>query len=207
MTDTWLHRWNKRFEQKEFAYGTLPNEFFKQELHKLQPGKILLGAEGEGRNAVYAAGLGWDVSAFDISVEGKKKALALAQKHGATIDYQVGQLPDLNYEDQEFDTIALIYAHFPPSLKSQYHRLLHQKLRVGGFVIFEAFGKNHLAYRSKNPKIGGPPDYDSLFSVEELKSDFGDYEVFTLVEEEVELQEGLYHNGIGSVTRFVGRKK
>lgn len=207
LTDPWLKRWNSRYQEREFAYGTKPNEFLKEQIHKLEAAAILFGAEGEGRNAVYAAKLGWNVSAFDISDEGKKKALELANENKVSIDYRVGQLPNLEYENEQFDAIALIYAHFPPNIKSVYHQLLDKKLKKGGIVIFEAFGKNHLVYRDKNPKIGGPSDLDSLFSTDELKSDFENYEVLELVEKEIELSEGIYHNGKGSVTRFIGRKK
>ena len=207
MTDTWLKRWNDKYQEKEYAYGTEPNDFLKEQIQKLETGKILFGAEGEGRNAVYAGNLGWNVYAFDISLEGKNKALKLASENNISIDYQVGQLTDLDYGNEQFDVIALIYAHFPPSIKSEYHKLLDKKLKKGGIIIFEAFGKNHLEYKNKNPKIGGPSDFDSLFSTDELKSDFDNYEVLELMEKEIELSEGLYHNGKGSVTRFVGRKK
>nr|WP_297917222.1 class I SAM-dependent methyltransferase [uncultured Allomuricauda sp.] len=205
--DTWLKRWNDRFREKEFAYGTQPNTFLKEQIQKLVPGTILFGAEGEGRNAVYAAKLGWDVFAFDISVEGRNKALELAKENQVSLKYQVGNLPELDFREAQFDAIALIYAHFPPSIKSEYHKVLDQKLKKGGVILFEAFGKNHLDYRNKNPKVGGPPDLDSLFSTEELALDFKNYEIMELVEKEVVLSEGLYHNGKGSVTRFVGRKK
>ena len=55
MADTWLKRWNDRYKEKEFAYGTKPNEFLKEQIQKLKIGTILFGAEGEGRNAVYTA--------------------------------------------------------------------------------------------------------------------------------------------------------
>ena len=74
-------------------------------------------------------------------------------------------------------------------------------------MVFEAFSKDNLAYRAKNEKIGGPRDLDSLFSVEEIKTDFANYEILQLEEKEVALREGLYHNGKGSVIRFVGKKK
>ncbi len=206
MTDSWLNMWNNRFKETEYVYGTVPNEFLKQQIQKLKAGSILFGAEGEGRNAVYAAQIGWDVCAFDISQAGKIKALKLAEKNNVSIDYQVGELPDLVYQNQKFDAIALIYAHFPPNLRSEYHRLLDQKLKTGGTIIFEAFGKNHLKYRNANPKIGGPHDLDFLFSTEELKLDFANYQVLQLEETEVELNEGNYHVGKGSVIRFIGRK-
>lgn len=207
MTDTWLKKWNDRYQEKEFAYGTKPNKFLEEQILKLKKGKILFGAEGEGRNSVYAAKIGWDVYAFDISTEGKNKALNLAKTNNVSIDYQIGLLPEMNYKNEEFDVIALIYAHFPSNIKSEYHKLLNTKLKKGGIIIIEAFDKKNLAYRNKNPKIGGPANLESLFSIEELKLDFENYEVLELVEKEIELNEGIYHNGKGFVTRFVGQKK
>lgn len=207
MKDIWLDKWNDRYGKEEFAFGTDPNDYLKEQLVQLPIGNILFPAEGEGRNAVFAAKLAWTVSAFDISVEGQKKAFRLAEMNNVTIDYQVGQLPDLNYEAEQFDAIALIYAHFPVDNKSDYHKRLDKLLRKGGIVIFEAFGKNHLKYRTENPKVGGPRDLASLFSAEEIEADFGDYEIIELEEKVIDLSEGLFHNGKGSVVRFVGRKK
>ena len=207
MSDLWLDRWNERYSHSEFAYGEQPNLYLKEQLEKLLSGKILFPAEGEGRNAVFAAKLGWNVSAFDISAEGKKKALLLAGTNNVTIDYQVGELQNLNYTPDQFDVIALIYAHFPANIKSAIHKTLSLYLRKGGFIIFEAFSKKHLAYIARNKKVGGPKDLAMLFSTDELRSDFADYEVIELEEKEIELSEGTFHNGTGSVIRFVGRKK
>lgn len=206
MSTDWLQRWNERYSEESYAYGTEPNEYLKSALARLAPGKILFGAEGEGRNAVHAAISGWQVSAFDISIEGKNKAMKLASEHGVSIDYQVGLLPELSFEDESFDAIGLIYAHFPPDIKAAYHKILDRCLKPGGHIIFEAFGKQHLAYKQRDPKIGGPGDLDTLYSVKEIKSYFPNYEILELIEQEVELHEGLYHNGIGSVVRFLGRK-
>ena len=207
MNDTWTERWNDRYSKDEFAYGEQPNNYLKEQLKKLDAGTILFPAEGEGRNAIFAAKLGWTVSAFDISVEGKKKALLLAETNKVTIDYQVGELQTLNYNAEQFDAIALIYAHFPANIKSLYHKTLDNYLRKGGSVIFEAFSKRHPDYIAKNEKVGGPKDIAMLFSIDELKADFGNYEIIELVEKEIELSEGVFHNGKGSVIRFAGRKK
>jgi SAM-dependent methyltransferase len=207
MNDPWLQRWNDRYNQKEYAYGERPNNYLKEQLEKLKAGTILFPAEGEGRNAVFAAKLGWSVSAFDISIEGRKKAIQLAELNDVTIDYKVGELGELNYGKDQFDAIALIYAHFPADIKSAYHQQLDQYLKKGGLIIFEAFSKKHLEYISRNDKVGGPADIRMLFSIDELISDFPNYEIIELAEKEIELSEGLYHNGKGSVIRFVGRKK
>jgi hypothetical protein len=207
MKEIWLQKWEERYKQDEFAYGINPNNYLKSQLEKLELGEILFAAEGEGRNAVFAASQGWKVSAFDISSEGKRKAMLLADANQVEIDYNIGFLPELGYTDESFDAIALIYAHFPADIKSTYHHILSRHLRKGGHVIFEAFSKNHLNYLAKNKDVGGPTDSAMLFSIEEIKNDFADFEILELAEVEVQLNEGLYHNGIGSVVRLLGRKR
>jgi SAM-dependent methyltransferase len=189
--------WDERYSKEDYAYGTEPNNYLKEQLQTLPAGSILFPAEGEGRNAVYAAKLGWNVVAFDISAAGKKKAMTLAEAEGVSIDYQVGSLESLKYEAQQFDALALIYAHFPADTY----------VRPGGWIVFEAFSKSHLAYNSRNEQVGGPKDVNVLFSVEEVQADFPNYEIIQLEEQEVVLNEGLYHKGLGSVIRFKGRKK
>ncbi|TDO73589.1 methyltransferase family protein [Flavobacterium chryseum] len=205
--NNWTQRWDDRYSNEEFAYGEEPNNYFKEQIAKLDPGSILFPAEGEGRNAIFAAKLGWNVSAFDISAEGKNKALKLAEANNVSIDYQVGELESLNYQPEQFDAIALIYAHFPAEIKSSIHKTLDKYLSKNGIIIFEAFSKKHLEYLALNDKVGGPKDIESLFSIEEIQSDFPNYEIIELTEKEIELNEGLFHNGKGSVIRFIGRKK
>lgn len=207
MSDAWTDRWNERFSNAEFVYGELPNDYFREQIGKLPVGKILLPAEGEGRNGVYAARMGWQVSAFDISLKGKAKATKLAEKNNVTLDYQVGELHTLNYTPGQFDALALIYAHFPAAIRSNMHKGLREYVRKGGVVIFEAFSKNHLQYNSNNETVGGPKEIGMLFSTEELLADFPEYEVIELEEKVIELNEGPFHSGTGSVIRFVGRKK
>ena len=207
ITNTPLNMWDARYRTKEYVYGKNPNAYLKEQLDKLNTGTILFPAEGEGRNAVYAAKLEWKVSAFDTSIEGKNKAILLAKENKVPIDYQVGYLSELNYIAEEFDAIALIYAHFPPTIRSDYHKLCDKYLKNDGIIILEGFSKSHLAYQAKNPKVGGPRDLELLFSIEEIESDFHNYEILELEEKEVELNEGAYHEGKGSVIRFTGRKK
>lgn len=206
LNDTWTSRWDDRYSNEEFAYGEEPNNYLKEKLAKLTAGSILFPAEGEGRNAVYAAKNGWNVSAFDISNEGKSKALRLAEKNNVTIDYKVGELQTLGFVNEKFDVIALIYAHFPANIKSQYHKTLDKYLKKDGIIIFEAFSKKHIDYVAANEKVGGPKDIESLFSIDEIKADFPNYESIELEEKEIELNEGIFHNGTGSVIRFVGLK-
>jgi SAM-dependent methyltransferase len=200
--------WNARYKESDYAYGKAPNLFFKEVLdtYKLA-GSMLLPAEGEGRNAVYAASKNLDVTAFDISEDGQKKAEKLARENHVKIDYQVGDFYELPLVNQQYDNAALIYAHFPPSIRSAYYKKVNELLKPGGMLILEGFSKNHLQYQISNPNIGGPKDEPFLLSLEEIKSDFGNFEIIKLVEEEVSLNEGKYHVGTGAVIRFIGMKK
>lgn len=199
--------WDQRYSDDNYAYGTAPNAFFQEVVTDFHlEGNILLPAEGEGRNAVFAASTGLQVTAFDISQAGRRKAMQLAAVQQVSIQYLVGEFAALRFEEQSFDTIALIYAHFPAPVKSLYHRRLSQYLKPGGLMIFEAFGKKHLAYNRANPKAGGPKDVDMLFSADELLQDFSGFQVVRLSEETITLAEGQYHQGQAAVVRFVGRK-
>jgi hypothetical protein len=202
-----LQFWEERYGKEPYAYGKEPNNFFKEQIENLAPRKILFPAEGEGRNSVYAALKGHDVYAFDLSSEGKKKAELLANEFEVKINYIVSSFGNLPYLPEQFDTIVLIYAHFPADLKSSFHHELCKYLKPDGTIIFEAFSKNHIKFNSVNEKAGGPKDMAMLFSIEELQTDFRDFDIQILNEEEVELSEGIYHIGQSSVVRFVGKKK
>ncbi len=202
----WTKLWNTRFSEPGHAYGTAPNAYLARRLAELPVGSILFGAEGQGRNAVHAARRGWTVSAFDISAAARDSARELARGAGVQLDYRLGALPDLDFAPARFDVVALLYAHFPPTVRVDYHARLARLLKPGGTVIFEGFGQQHLDYRRRTPAVGGPGVQELLFSTEELARDFPGYDAVELQELAVDLREGKYHQGVGSVVRFFGRK-
>lgn len=199
--------WDERYSADEYVYGESPNVFFAEQLNLLQPGRILMPGEGEGRNAIYASLCGWDVHASDQSRAGQKKALALAIKNGVNIAYEIGELADLKYPLAFFDAMGLIYAHFDADKRRQYHHRLGEYLKSGATVIVEGFSKSHVQHQRTNPLAGGPKDPAMLFSLSELKADFHDFDIILLAETEIQLAEGALHQGTASVIRFVGRKR
>ena len=199
--------WNERYGAQESAYGQAPNEYLKKKLATLEPGKILLPCDGEGRNAVHAASQGWNVSAFDMSDKGKERAELWAREKGVSINFQVGLLQDLEYPKDNFDALAMIYTHFPLEVKESFHRKMAELIAPGGFMIIEGFSKDHIQYREKDPKTGGPPNAEMLYDTEEIEAMLPNFEVIELEQLEVTLDEGLYHQGLSSVVRFLGRKK
>jgi len=199
--------WNDRYSKEVYAYGTAPNEYLKQAIIQYNlAGSMLLPAEGEGRNAVFAAEKGLHVTAFDISEEGKKKALALARLKNVDMEYHVGDLDKLGFKENTFDSLALIYAHFPTPIKSMYHKHLAKLLKPNGLVILEGFSKSNLEQVKLNPGIGGPKNKDMLFSKVEIEQDFENFEILELEEKMIDLEEGEFHKGQGAVIRFIGRK-
>lgn len=199
--------WNLRYGQTEYAYGSQPNEYLKTVLSGIKhEGKVLFAAEGEGRNAVFAAGLGFQVTALDYSETGKAKALQLAQQAKVTIDYQIADLIGVDLINESFDILVLIYAHFPPQWRKEIHLKLQKAIKKGGLVIIEGFSKNHLEVSKNNKLPSGPRDIDLLYNDKIIQEDFLGFEVLKLSEEIVELDEGEFHQGRSSVIRFLGRK-
>lgn len=191
--------WDERYAIRDYVYGKLPNSYFAEQLDLLTPGKILLPAEGEGRNAVYAALNGWEVTAFDSSIEGKKKAIQLADENKVTINYLLAGYDEVMFEPQGYDVLAIIYVHIPSSHRRAIHRKLITALKPGGKLIFEAFSKEQMKYNS-----GGPRNLNMLYSASEISEDFNILTNTHLEETVVHLQEGPHHMGDGAVIRLTG---
>src|SRR6056297_69394 len=182
--------WNERYASEKYVYGEEPNIFFKQEIDKLNSGKLLLPGEGEGRNAVYAAKKGWKVLAYDQSTTACEKALQLAKKNDTTFEYIVTTTENF-ITDIQFNAIGLIYVHYPSFIRKLYHDRLIRMLDDDGIVILEAFNKEQI-----NQQSGGPPDVDMLYSKKEMESDFKELNIIYLEEKTIEFSEGHAHEGL-----------
>lgn len=195
-----LDMWNQRYGASEYIYGTAPNAFFKEQLAGLEPGNLLLPCEGEGRNGVYAATLGWNVTAFDYSEAGRSKAITLAAQKGVELEYQISSVQDFR-SGAKFDALALIYTHFSQSERQDLHQRLCSYLKPGATVILEAFNMEQLNYDS-----GGPRSEVMLYSTDLLREDFAEFEIVFLEDQMITLDEGPAHEGEASVVRMVARK-
>jgi SAM-dependent methyltransferase len=195
------NEWDERYARQEYIYGTEPNKFLKEQLSLLKPGRILFPAEGEGRNAVFAASIGWETDAFDQSVEGQRKAVKLATHKGVSIDYYIQSLNDWNPEPDQYDCIALIFVHLPEGLRQQVHNAVIRSLKPGGTLLLEAFTLNQLPRTS-----GGPKTAELLFTRELIVSDFKELIFTEFAETQTTLNEGPLHQGLADVIQLTALK-
>lgn len=192
--------WDAKYNSTEFIYGIKPNEFLKDYLDRSPKGKILLPGDGEGRNAVYAAKLGWNVTAFDYSISAKFKAMQLAKENNLEISYFTSDASVFKPKDK-FDLVAIIFFHLSPKLRLEFHRNIKDLLNPRGKVIVECFSKSQI-----NNNSGGPKQLDLLYSAKQLEADFDYLNIQLLEEREINLNEGDFHKGNASVVRMIAEK-
>ncbi|MDA3953442.1 MAG: SAM-dependent methyltransferase [Bacteroidales bacterium] len=192
--------WNSRYTTEEFIYGVKPNDFFKSFIENNPPGKILLPGDGEGRNAVYAAIHGWDVTAYDYSDSAKNKALSFAIENNVQINYLNSTVETFSSKDK-FDLISIIYLHLPPIIRHTFHAGLSKYLNPNGKILMECFSKLQFANKS-----GGPKNMDLLYSLKDIQNDFKNHNIELLEQKEINLNESSLHQGKASVIRLIASK-
>jgi cyclopropane fatty-acyl-phospholipid synthase-like methyltransferase len=161
---------------------------------------LLLPAEGEGRNAIYAALKGWKVHALDYSESASNKAKILASENQVNISYELADLEEWD-KNLKVDVVAFIFAHFNPQIRESIHKKFITKLNPGGKILIEAFSKKQLNYDS-----GGPKDYGWLYSPKLLRNDFETLNIQSLQERTLILDEGELHQGEASIIRMIAQK-
>lgn len=193
--------WDERYSEPGFVYGTAPNEFLASVVDRIPRGKILSLAEGEGRNAVYLASLGYEVTGVDGSEVGLRKAVDLATKHGVTITTIHADLSRFQIEPEQWDGIIASYCHLPSAIRTPLHQSAVRGLKPGGVFVLEAYSKEQLAYDT-----GGPQSLDMLMSLDDLKQELAGLNLTHAVQIEREVREGSRHTGLASVIQIVGIK-
>lgn len=194
--------WNKKYDRKMYLFGKKPNVFFAEQLEKLTPGKLLLPAEGEGRNAVHAAKQKWQVDAFDVSEVAKNKALKLADDEKVSINYFVEDASIVDLKPNHYDAVAVIF--FQPQdneRTSKFLSSLKHSVKPGGSIIIEGFAKKHLKLKTKF----GPKDLSCMYEKSFFKQNFKDWKIILIKERKIVLDEGM-HDGQAIVVDLVAKK-
>lgn len=193
--------WDERYAQEGWVFGTEPNDFLREQAHRIPEGRVLCLGEGEGRNSVFLAELGYEVVGVDRSQVGLDKAQALAQDRGVFVETVVSSIEDFDLVEGEWEGIVSIFFHLPPELRQKVHRSVVRGLAPGGILILEAYRPQQLEYGT-----GGPPHPDRLMDLKLLEEDLGGLDPVVAQEVEREIHEGKQHHGMGAVVQFVGRR-
>ena len=192
--------WNERYGKTEYAFGTKPNDFLVSAVSRIPRGKILCLGEGEGRNAVYLASLGYEVVAVDQSEVGLAKAEKLAAQRQVQIKTIVADLAEFVIEPKAWQGVVSIFCHLPSVLWQRVHTDAIAGLASGGVLVLEAYTPRQLEF-----KTGGPNNLDMLVSLESVKSKLPKLDLEIGEEIDREVIEGIYHNGMAAVVQILGR--
>ena len=196
------NKWDQRYSEPGYVYGTAANDFLVQSLPLLPPnGSVLCLAEGEGRNAVFLAERGYQVTAVDSSTVGLAKARALAGERRVAITTCVADLADYQLLPNSFDVIVAIFCHLPPPLRRQVFARIPTSLRPGGVFLLEGYTPKQLEYGT-----GGPPDPALLMQLDELRRELTPLRLRHGVELVREVREGKLHTGKGAVVQVIADK-
>jgi len=193
--------WDERYSSENYAYGTKANDFLVSMIDRLPTGKILCLAEGEGRNAVWLAEQGNDVTAVDASEVGLQKANRLADARGVAITAVHADLADYDIGKQQWDAIISIFCHLPPELRHDVHRRCVEGLREDGMILLEAYTPSQLEYNT-----GGPPVVEMMMDAASVCSELDGLEFLHLQECVRDIHEGEFHNGTGAVVQLLARR-
>ena len=197
--------WDERYSGTEFAFGKEPNDFLRETFEQIPTGgHVLCLAEGEGRNAVFLAEQGYNVTAMDMSEVGLIKAAQLAKDREVTITTQVADLTDYPFGTNKWDAIVSIWAHVPDALRQHIHAQIVTALKPNGVFIVEAYTKDQL----ETDAIGGPPasQIERFGSLHHFQSELTGLTEIMGVEKLRMVSEGKRHQGLSAVVQFVGKK-
>ena len=203
MSNAELDRWNQRYSVPDYLFGTAPNAFLASHAWRLKRGqRALCVADGEGRNSVWLAEQGLEVTAFDFSPVAVEKARKLAASRGVAVRYELASVYDWSWPAGAFDLVAAIFVQFAdPPMRSFMFERMARALTVGGLLLVEGYTPKQLQYGT-----GGPKQVDQLYTESLLRESFAGFEVLELREYEAELDEGSRHRGLSAVIDFVARK-
>jgi len=194
--------WDERYSTEVYAYGTNPNEFLVENVNHIPKGKVLSLAEGEGRNAVFLAKQGYDVTAVDGSVVGLNKARKLAQENDVVVEFIHADLADYDLGENKWDGIVAIFCPIPSSLRKELYKKVIAGLKQNGVFLLEAYTPEQLKHGT-----GGGTSVDVLQTEDSLRSELAGLKFKHLAELERDVREGVYHTGIGAVVQAIATKE
>jgi SAM-dependent methyltransferase len=196
--------WNERFDKEEFIFGKEPNEYLvDQSSRYLKSGNsVLCIADGEGRNGVWLAKQGMQVTGFDVSDVALEKAKQFARDNQVKIQYSLCDANGFDWRANTYDAVIGIFIQFAdPAMRARIFQQVHQALKPGGIFILQGYTPKQLEF-----KTGGPSLIEHLYTEEMINALAKDFEILDLRSYERELSEGSRHAGMSALLGLVSQK-
>lgn len=195
--------WDKRYDTEDYVYGTEPSRFLKLNSEYLNAGDTVLAvADGEGRNSVFMAEQGLNVTAMDSSSVGLEKARRLAKERKVNVDFQLADLRVYDWGATEYDVVAAIFIQFAdPAFRAEIFDGMERALKPGGVLMLHGYTPKQIEYGT-----GGPPVPELLYTRDMLADRFARWEILRLEDYEAELQEGPGHSGKSALIDLIARR-
>jgi SAM-dependent methyltransferase len=197
--------WNERFDKKEFIFGKEPNEYLVEQaaLYLKPNSSVLCIADGEGRNGVWLAKQGMQVTGFDVSDIALAKANQFAADNDVNIQYSLCDTDGFDWQANSYDAVIGIFIQFAdPDMRARIFKQVHQALKPGGLFILQGYTPKQLEY-----KTGGPSLIEHLYTEQMIRELSQDFEVLDLQCYEKELSEGARHTGMSALLGMVAKKR
>jgi SAM-dependent methyltransferase len=158
--------WDRRYAEREFVWTVEPNRLLVQEAEGLRPGRALDLACGEGRNAVWLAEHGWQVTGVDFAAVGLEKARRLASARGVEAEWIAADLLEYRPEPRSFDLVLVLYLQLPASERKPVLRAAANAVADDGTFLVVAHDSSNL-----ENGYGGPQHAEVLYTAKEVVAD------------------------------------
>ncbi|MDI6748122.1 MAG: methyltransferase domain-containing protein [Rhodocyclaceae bacterium] len=196
--------WSERYAEAgaDYYFGTTPNKFLVAQAQRLLPGWTALAvADGEGRNSVFLAETGLQVTAVEISPVGLHKAQRLAASRHVAVNFVLADV--LQWQaPTPFDVVVAIFVQFVgPAERAVLFDRMRSAVKPGGLLLMQGYTPQQLEYST-----GGPSAEENLYTAKLLEQEFSGWEMLELREHEDELAEGAGHKGRSALIDLVARK-
>ena len=196
--------WDERYAAPGYLFGTEPARFLvDQAVHLPERGRVLVVADGEGRNSVFLAARGFDVMAFDASHVAVEKARALAKGRDVPVRFEVSNVDGWDWAPNAYDAVVAVFIQFaPPQMRARIFEGIKRTLKPGGMLMLHGYRPEQITYGT-----GGPPHAENMYTEEMLREGFGDMRILHLAAYDCEIEEGKGHAGMSALIDLVAVKR
>jgi SAM-dependent methyltransferase len=195
--------WNARFAQDDYLFGRAPNAFLAAQAHRLVPGqRVLCVADGEGRNSVWLAERGLEVTAFDFAPNAVRKGQRMAGERGVHVAFAEADMLEYPWPAATYDAVVAIFIQFlSPDQRPTTFEGMRGAVRPGGLFLLEGYRPEQVAYAT-----GGPGKVDHMYTRTWLEAEFAQWEILHLAAYDADIAEGTAHKGRSALIDLVAKK-